>query len=259
MGAVTTAEIERRLDSMEPVVAAATAGDESAFSELVERYRRDLQAHAYRILGSREDAEDLTQETFLRAWRMRGTFQGRSSFRAWLFRIATNTCLSALERRPRRRPAAAGHETVWIHPAPDAVLEQIASTDAEPDDELVAKETVELAFLVAVQHLPPRQRAVLIARDVLGWSAKEAASLLDTSVASVNSALQRARATLRNHLPEPRLEWATASDPTEEERALLRRYLDAVVRTDADALAATLREDTGFTMPAGLRGLRPQR
>ena len=252
MGAVTTTEIEPKRDDLEAVVAAATAGDESAVSELVDRYRRDLQAHTYRILGSHEDAEDLTQETFLRAWRMRGTFQGRSSFRAWLYRIATNTCLSALERRPRRRPTA--HEAAWIQPTPDALLERIASADAEPDDELVAKETVELAFLVAVQHLPPRQRAVLIVRDVLGWSAKETASLLDTSVASVNSALQRARATLRKHLPERRLEWAPASDPTEEERTLLRGYLDAVVRTDADAFAATLRRDTGFAMPAVFRG-----
>ena len=253
---MSTTEIERRQNDPEAVVAAATAGDESAFTELVERHRRDLQAHTYRILGSYQDAEDLTQETFLRAWRMRGTFQGRSTFRVWLFRIGTNACLSALERRPRRRPAAHGREAIWIEPCPDTVLERVASTDAEPDDELVSKETVELAFLVAVQHLPTRQRAVLIVRDVLGWSAKETASLLDTSVASVESALQRARATLRKHLPASRLEWKPATDPTERERALLRRYLDAVVRTDADAVAATLREDTGFTLHAGFRGPR---
>ena len=239
---MSTTEIEQGRSELDAVFAAATAGDESAFSVLVERYRRDLQAHTYRILGSYEDSEDLTQEAFLRAWRMRGTFQGRSSFRAWLFRIATNACLSALERRPRRRQTAHGHDVISIQPCPDVVLERIASTDAEPDDELVSKETIELAFLVAIQHLPPRQRAVLIVRDVLGWSAKETASLLETSVVSVNSALQRARATLRDHLPARRLEWKLASDPTVEERALLRRYLDAAVRADTGALVATLGE-----------------
>ena len=234
-----TTESERRRTEQAALVAAATAGDKTAFSELVGRYRRELQAHTYRILGSHEDSEDLAQEAFLRAWRMRGTFQGRSSFRAWLFRIATNACLSALERRPHRRAAASGHGLAWIQPFPDALLERIASTDPEPEAELVSKETIELAFLVALQHLPPRQRAVLIVRDMLGWSAKETASLLGTSVASVNSALQRARATLREHLPGRRLEWTPASDPSREERAMLRRYLDAAVRADAAALAAT--------------------
>jgi RNA polymerase sigma-70 factor (ECF subfamily) len=172
---------------LDSVVVAATAGDESAFSELVERHRRELQAHAYRIVGSREDAEDLTQETFLRAWRMRESFQGRASFRAWLYRIATNTCLSALERRSRRPQGVQ---------SPGA-LEAIPAADAEPDEVLVTKETAHLAVLAAVQHLPPRQRAVLIVRDVLGWPAKETAALLGTSVASVTSAHQRARSTLR--------------------------------------------------------------
>ena len=253
MQRMCTTEIATRGFETDALVTVATAGDEGAFAELAERYRRPLQAHAYRIVKSYEDAEDLTQETFLRAWRMRGTFQGRSSFRTWLFRIGTNTCLSALERRRRRYPRTPGHEGGWIQPTPDAVLERVASTEPEPDDELISRETVELAVLVAVQHLPPRQRAVLIVRDVLGWPANETASLLETSVASVNSALQRARATLRDHLPQSRVEWRPAPDPTEDERALLRRCLDAVVRTDADELAATLREDAGFTMPAWFR------
>ena len=244
MSVVSPTEIEQKQGGMDRLVAAATAGDESAFSELVGRYRRELQAHTYHILGSYEDSEDLTQETFLRAWRMRRTFQGRSSFRAWLYRIATNTCLSALERRPRRRQPAPGH---------DLALEGIASTDPEPDAELVAKETIELAFLAAVQHLPPRQRAVLIVRDVLGWPAKETAALLGTTVTSVNSALQRARAGLRERFPGPRLEWAPGSASSKEERVLLRRYLEAAVRADEDAVVAVLREDTGLPLPAPLR------
>jgi RNA polymerase sigma-70 factor, ECF subfamily len=210
----------------------AVDGDARAFSELFARYRRELRLHAYRIVGSHEDAEDLTQETFLNAWRMRGSFQGRSSFRSWLYRIATNACLSALEQRRRRRPAAA-HEI--------GVLEELASTEAEPDAELAARETIELVLLVAVQHLPPRQRAVLIARDVLGWSAKETADVLGSSVASVNSRLQRARATLRKQLSGPRLEWGRASDPSAEGRALVDSYVDAVVAADTDAFAAVLR------------------
>jgi RNA polymerase sigma-70 factor, ECF subfamily len=172
---------------LDPVVAAATAGDESAFSELVERHRHELQAHAYRIVRSREDAEDLTQETFLRAWRMRESFQGRASFRSWLYRIATNACLSALERRSRRPQDVQS----------SGALEAIPAAGAAPDEALVMKETAHHAFLAAVQRLPPRQRAVLIVRDVLGWPAKETAALLGTSVASVTSAHQRARSTLR--------------------------------------------------------------
>ena len=172
----------------DPLVAAAVAGDETAFAELVERHGRELHAHAYRIVGSHEDAEDVTQETFLRAWRRRESYQGRASFRTWLYTIATNACLSALERRSRRPQAARGVDGAW---------ENVASADAEPGEVLVAKETTKLALLVAVQHLPPRQRAVLIVRDVLGWTAKETAALLGTSVASVTSAHQRARSTLR--------------------------------------------------------------
>jgi RNA polymerase sigma-70 factor, ECF subfamily len=238
--------------------------DEPAFSQLVERYRPELRVHCYRMLGSFEEAEDLVQETFLRAWRGRASFssRGTSSVRAWLYRIATNACLDVLRRRPRRvlqlQVAAAADPAVdpappadlpWLQPYPDRLLDSIAPADDEPGAVVVARETIELAFLAVIQLLPPRQRAVFILRDVLGWSAKDVASLLDASVASVNSALQRARATLRDQLPERRTEWAPSRGPSEEERELLRRYVDAHERTDIDALAQLLRDDARLTMP----------
>jgi len=235
------------------LVAAARTGDEFAFSALVERYRRELQVHCYRMLGSYEDSEDLVQETFLRAWRKRKSFQGRSTFRAWLYGIATNACLDALKRRPRavaapgEAPALA--EVPWLQPYPDRLLESIASSDDGPEGEIVAKETIELAYIAAIQLLPPRQRAVLISRDVLGWSAAESASLLGVSVAAVNSALQRARATLKRHLPRHRLDWAPGSAPSEEERALLQLYMDAMERGDPAAMIDLLREDALCAMP----------
>ena len=237
------------------VVAAAKAGDEAAFVSLVERYRRELHVHCYRMTGSFEDAEDLVQETFLRAWRRRASFEGRSTFRAWLYRIATNACLDALaqeRRRARPDPGAAlppPADLPWLQPYPDLLLDGAAPSEGEPDAAAVSKETIELAFLAAIQHLPPRQRAVLILRDVLGWSAKETASLLESSAASVNSALQRARATLKKRLPRRRLEWAAGADPSEEERALLQRYVDAHERADIAGLAALLRDDALLTMP----------
>jgi RNA polymerase sigma-70 factor (ECF subfamily) len=229
---------------------AARVGDESAFASLVEPHRRELQVHCYRMLGSLDDAEDLVQETFLRAWRARDGFEGRSSVRAWLYRIATNACLDALERRPRT-PAAtrAAADVPWLQPYPDRLLEGIAPSDDEPDAVVVAKETIELAFLVAIQHLPPRQRAVLILRDVLAWSAKETAALLAISVAAANSALQRARAALKEHLPPQRTEWTITADPSAEEQALLDRYMEATERGDDVAMVALLREDARFTMP----------
>jgi RNA polymerase sigma-70 factor, ECF subfamily len=259
---MSTVKATRRQAEAQAVVAAARAGDESAFAVLAERYRRELQVHCYRMLGSFEDAEDMVQETFLRAWRKRSSFEGRSSFRAWLYRIATNVCLDVLERRPPRvlppqvataadprvppRPTA---DVPWLQPYPDRLLEGIAPSDTEPDAALVAKESIELAFLVAIQQLTPRQRAVLILRDVLGWSAKETAMLLDASVDAVNSALRRARSTLKRHLPARRLEWAAGSDPTQQERSLLRRYMAAHERADVAAFAALLREDARLTMP----------
>ena len=239
--------------------------EEPAFAALVERHRAELQVHCYRMLGSFEDSEDLVQETFLRAWRKRASFVDsgeRSSLRAWLYRIATNACLDVLRSRPRRvvppEVAAAGDPAAppsppadfpWLQPYPDRLLVSIAAADDEPGAVVVARETIELAFLAAIQHLPPRQRAVLILRDVVGWSARDTASLLDASVASVNSALQRARATLRDRLGERRTDWARSSEPSEAERQLLRRYVEAHERAEVDALAELLREDARLTMP----------
>ena len=249
---------------MNPTEPITDLRDEAAFAALAERHRRELQVHCYRMLGSFEESEDLVQETFLRAWRERESFsdRGGSSFRAWLYRIATNACLDVLRSRPRRvlpqEVTAAGDpsgppsppaDLPWLQPYPDRLLEPIASAEDEPGAVVVARETIELAFLAAIQHLPPRQRAVLILREVLGWSAKDTASLLETSVASVNSALQRARATLQDHLPEQRTEWTRSSEPSEEERELLQSYIDAHERADADALAELLREDALLTMP----------
>ena len=234
------------------------------FAARFERHRRELQVHCYRMLGSLEDSEDLVQETFLRAWRKRASFDdhGPSSFQAWLYRIATNACLDALRSRPRRvlppQVAAAGDpaapptppaELPWLEPYPDRLLEPIAPAEDEPGAVVVAREAIELAFVAAIQHLPPRQRAVLILRDVLGYSAKDAASLLETTLGSVNSALQRARATLRDRLPERRTDWAPSAEPSEEEREMLRRYVDAHERADAEGLAELLLEDAILTMP----------
>jgi RNA polymerase sigma-70 factor, ECF subfamily len=252
------------------VLAAVRTGDQAAFAALAERYRRQLHVHCYRMLGSFEDAEDLVQETMLRAWRSRASFQGRSLFRTWLYRIATNACLNALQRSPRRilvadvpprdpgaellvgeRPdlGAPPAELPWLQPYPDQLLDQVAPSDAEPDAVVVARETIELAYLAAIQYLPPRQRAILILRDALGWSAKDTAGLLETSVASVNSALQRARSTMRARLPTRRLDWAQATRPTDDERSVLRRFMDAHDRADVAAFAALLREDARQAMP----------
>ncbi|WP_166355106.1 RNA polymerase subunit sigma-70 [Phytoactinopolyspora limicola] len=243
------------------LVAAAQAGDEAAFTTLVERYRRELHVHCYRMLASYDDAEDVVQETFLRAWKRRRSYAGRSTFRAWLYRIATNACLDILtarSRRPRRfqGPPLAGAPVAeppvhvpWLQPYPDRLLDVRAPSNVEPDVVAVERETVELAFLVAIQQLPPRQRAALIIRDVLGWSAAETAALLDTSVASVKSALQRARATMREHLPKSRDDWSTSSALTPEEDALVARYVQAHERADLDLLASLLADDVVQTMP----------
>jgi RNA polymerase sigma-70 factor (ECF subfamily) len=220
----------------------------------------ELRVYCYRLLGSLDESEDLVQETFLRAWRGRAGFGSdpRRAVRAWLYRIATNACLDVLRKRPPRllaAPVAAADpdapvpppaDLPWLQPFPDRLL---APPEEEPGAVVVARETIELAFLAAIQHLPPRQRAVLIMRDVHEWSAKETAALLDTSVASINSALQRARATLRERLPERRAEWTRATAPSEEERELLARYLDAHDRGDVNSLAELLSEDARLTMP----------
>jgi RNA polymerase sigma-70 factor, ECF subfamily len=242
----------------EQLVRAATAGDEAAFTQLVERYRTELQVHAYRMLGSLEDAQDALQEAFLRAWKSRATYRRQSTFRAWLYRITTNACLRILERRPRRlvpydavpaaetgAPPQPPADLPWLQPYPDRLLDE----GPEPEDAVVARETIELAFLAAIQHLPPRQRAVLIMRDALDWPASETAAVLEMSVAAVNSALQRARATMKERLPARRLDWATAADAEDAERSLLQRYVEAFERHDASQLVALLREDVRLAMP----------
>jgi RNA polymerase sigma-70 factor, ECF subfamily len=231
--------------------------DELTFSDLFERHRRGLQAHCYRMVGSFEDSEDLVQETFARAWRARKRFrrEGRWSLRAWLYRIATNACLDHLARRSSRvLPAdvasAADPEAelppvtsdvAWLDPYPDRLV--------DPHEAAAARETLEIAFVAAIQHLPPRQRAALILRDAAGFSARETATLLGTSVAAVNSALQRARDRLRDRLPARRLEWARSQAPTAEERELARRYVDALERRDFSMLATLVRADARFSFP----------
>jgi RNA polymerase sigma-70 factor (ECF subfamily) len=219
--------------------------DRDAFAALAERHRHELQLHCYRMLASFEDAQDLVQETFLRAWRKRASYAGRSSFRAWLYGIATNACLDAIARRARTLAAAPHYEVTWLEPYPDALLDATPG----PDEELISKETVELAYLVAIQHMTPRSRAVLILRDVVGLPAKETAEQLDLSVAAVNSALQRARAVLAEQLPAERAEWAPGADPEAAEQALLDEYMRATETADLEALKATLAEEVRFAMP----------
>ncbi|GAA0580933.1 RNA polymerase subunit sigma-70 [Paractinoplanes ferrugineus] len=217
------------------------------FSGHAEQHRRELHVHCYRMLGSFEDAEDTVQETFLRAWRGRETFEGRSTFRAWLYRIATNACLDLLAKR-RPEPATGG-EVPWLQPYPDRLLDELPAGAAdEPETATLGRETIELAYLVAVQHLAPRPRAVLILRDVLGWPAKDVAELLGDTVNSVNSALQRARAGMRAHLPAERQDW-TGGDEDAGTRDLVRRFTDASVATDIPALTAMLRADVRSSMP----------
>ena len=221
--------------------------DRSSFDEQVARHRRELHVHCYRMLGSFEESEDVVQETFLRAWRGRQTYAGRSSVRAWLYRIATNACLDALDKRPRT--VTPSGEVLWLQPYPDDALEELASDEQGPEAAAVSKETIELAFIVAIQRLAPLQRAVFIVRDVLGYSARDTASVLETTVPAVNSALQRARTAMQEHLPERRAEWATGVDVQEAERELLERYVRHTEDPDPHALKQLMREDLRFSMP----------
>ena len=201
------------------------------FDDLVRRYRRELHVHCYRMLGSFDEAEDHVQEVFLRAWRSRERFQGGSSPRTWLYRIATNACLDTLRRDARRAVRAPSSASAgsgpsiaampWIQPYPDSLLEEMAADQPGPEAMAVSRETISLAFLATIQLLPPRQRAVLILRDVVSWPAAEVAGLLDMSVPAVNSALQRARTTLRDQWPEGRLDAAPAAEPEPGQRRLL--------------------------------------
>lgn len=252
----------RDAPSETPLLAAAGAGDEEAFRRLTEPYLRELHLHCYRLLGSLHDAEDALQETLVRAWRHLAAFEGRSPFRAWLYKIATNVSLTALERRRRAAPVAlpqapdaqplssvALEEVVHLAPYPDSFLAELDAGPGSPAARYDLRESVELAFLAAIQLLPPRQRAVLILRDVLGWSAREVADLLDSTVVSVNSALQRARATLERRRREGRLRAGGAAPSDEAERSLLRRYLAAWEAVDIEGLVALLKEDAVLTMP----------
>ena len=222
---------------------------EAAFEGLIEPHRRELHVHCYRMLASFDEAEDAVQETFLRAWRARDSFDGSSLFRAWLYKIATNVCLDAIRRNARRLSAMHSFaEVPWLQPYPDALLDEVAPSDDEPDAVVVKRETIELAFLATMQLLPARQRAALIARDVLDWSAVETAQLLETSVPAINSALQRARATMSEHLPNQRSEWSVG-EPNDAERALLAQFIDAHERGDAALAVSIAAQDLRVTMP----------
>ncbi|HKH17954.1 MAG TPA: sigma-70 family RNA polymerase sigma factor [Solirubrobacteraceae bacterium] len=235
------------------LLAAARMGDEDAYRRLVEPRRAELHAHCYRMLGSVHDAEDALQDALLRAWRALPRFERRSSIRAWLYRIATNACLDLISKRSKQRvlpidygPSSDPHEgpgpplveTVWIEPYPD-----------DPEAGYEQRESVELAFIAALQHLPPLQRAVLILREVLGFSAREVADALDTTVASVNSALQRARNAVDDRLPEASQQATLRALGDEELRAIVERYMDAWERGDVEAVVAMLAEDATITMP----------
>jgi RNA polymerase sigma-70 factor (TIGR02960 family) len=223
--------------------------DPAEFSARAERHRRELHVHCYRMLASFDEAEDAVQETLLRAWNARATFAGGTLFRAWLYRIATNVCLDVIRRRSRRLSAMDSFaEVPWLQPYPDRLLDEVAPSADEPDAVVVERETISLAFLAAMQVLPPRQRAALIARDVLGWPAIETAEVLETSVPAANSALQRARATMQAHLPARRSDWA-AGEPSDEERSLLASFIDAHERGDAKAAIAIAAQDLRITMP----------
>jgi RNA polymerase sigma-70 factor (TIGR02960 family) len=217
------------------------------FAARAELHRRELHIHCYRMLGNFDEAEDLVQETLLRAWRRRETLERDEWFRAWLYKIATNACLDAIKAKGRRVPELEGFGDIpWLQPYPDRLL---APADEEPHAAIVARETIELTFLAVIQLLPPRQRAVLILREVLEWSAEDAAELLEISVPAVNSALQRARATLREHLPARRREEWAAPDISETERELLDGFIDAHERGDKELALSLITEDVRVTMP----------
>jgi RNA polymerase sigma-70 factor (ECF subfamily) len=260
-------------------LAAVRAGDQAAFSALGERHRAALRVHCYRMLGSFDDAEDMVQETMLRAWRGREAFEGRSLFRTWLYRIATNVCLNALERAQSRvlppdvappvtaetppseaRPTPAwAPELPWLQPYPDDLLEAAAPSAAEPEAALASRETIGLAFLAALQLLPPRQRASFILSEVVGWSAAEIAALLEMSVPAVNSALQRAHVTMRARAPGPdatagegagrAARRAAGQEAGEDERRLLQTFMQAWEHGDVTALVDALRDDVRWAMP----------
>ncbi len=235
----------------------AAQGDQEAFRELVDPHRRELHVHCYRILGSMQDAEDVLQETLLAAWRGLERFEERASLRAWLYRIATNRCLNALRDAGRRpaldlpfdppEPTRVGEPT-WLQPYPDVLLEGIIDASPGPDARYQTREAVELAFIAALQHLPPRQRAALVLRDVLGFHAAEVADMLDSSVDSVKGALKRARATLEQRLPPTDRDRSPLPN-SPRERELVQRFADAFQADDINGIVALLTEDAWLTMP----------
>jgi RNA polymerase sigma-70 factor (TIGR02960 family) len=242
----------------EAVLSRARAGDESAFQKLVAPYRRELHLHCYRILGSLQDAEDIVQETLLAAWRGLGGFEERASLRAWLYRIATNRSLNVLRDRKRRlqevpsmteppKPTRMA-EPIWLDPYPDAFLQGVADVALGPEARYETREAVGLAFSVGLQHLPPRQRAALVLRDVLGFRASEVAEMLETSEASVKGALQRARATLDQRLPADARERVPLSGSARE-RELVGRFAAAVEQGDTAGVISLLTDDASLTMP----------
>jgi RNA polymerase sigma-70 factor, ECF subfamily len=244
------------------LLAAARSGDEDAYRRLVEPRRAELHAHCYRMLGSVHDAEDALQDALLRAWRGLSRFEGRSSLRSWLYRIATNTCLDIISKRPKRvlpidygpptdphdGPKAPLVESVWVEPYPDETL-GIEDGYAAPEARYEQREAVELAFIAALQHLPANQRAALILREVLGFSAREVAETLETTTVSVNSALQRARKTVDERLPEQSQQATLRSLGDEGVREIVERYVEAWDRGDIDGVVAMLTEDAAFSMP----------
>jgi RNA polymerase sigma-70 factor, ECF subfamily len=244
------------------VLEAARGGDQEAFRRLVEPHRAPLHAHCYRMLGSLHDADDALQETLLRAWRGLARFERGRPLRPWLYRIATNACLDALAKRPRRMmpidhapPARSSDgsgepllEKPWLEPYPDDRL-GLEEGYAAPDARYEQREAIELAFVAAIQHLPARQRAVLLLREVLGFSAREVASALDTTAAAVNSALQRAHKRVDERVPPRSQQAGLRALGDERGRDLVRRYVDATAKRDIDALVALLVEDATFAMP----------
>ena len=241
----------------EPLLARARGGDEDAYRELTDPYRRELQLHIYRIVGSSQDAEDLLQDTLLAAWRGLEQFEGRSSVRTWLYRIATNRSLDAL-RASRRQPEEEWmtrlpdptrfNEPLWLDPYPDTLLEGIADDAPGPEARYETREAVALAFVSGLQHLPPQQRAVLVLRDVLGYRAAEAADLLGTTDAAVNNLLRRAREAFESRLPATERERAPLPD-SKHEREIVGRFADSVENGDVDRMVALLTDDAWLTMP----------
>jgi RNA polymerase sigma-70 factor, ECF subfamily len=241
-------------------IASTTAVDSGSFAELIEPYRAELHAHCYRMLGSVHDAEDALQDTLLRAWRALPQFEGRSSLRSWLYRIATNSCLRLIERRPKRvlpidyGPQSDAHddpapplvESVWIEPYPDAA---VADGFAAPEARYEQRESVELAFVAALQHLPARQRAVLILRDVLGFSGAEVAETLGTTPKAVYSALQRAHRTVDEHLPAQSQQQTLRLLGDERVREIVEKYADAWERGDVGTIVSMLADDAILAMP----------